>query len=46
MIHVALDAATLKALHRLEAVLVGPKRGRTSAVVRRAIHDAVIGRKR
>jgi hypothetical protein len=40
VIHAGLDEDTKKALQRLEAQLVGPKRGKTSAVVRRALHDA------
>ena len=46
VIHVGLDAETLRALHQLEAVLIGPKRGRTSAVVRRALHEAATRTKR
>jgi hypothetical protein len=42
VIHVGLDQATKAALGRLEAALVGPKRGRTSIVVRRALHDAAV----
>ena len=40
VIHVGLDADSADALARLEAVLVGPKRGRTSIAVRRALHEA------
>jgi hypothetical protein len=39
-IHVGLDLDSAKALERLEATLVGPKRGRTSTIVRNALHQA------